>query len=213
MGQSEAAAMRGETAGLPRKIPTQKRSKERVERMLSAASALIAEKGSDSLKMSEVAERAGVPIGSLYQFFPDKAAIMRTLAERCHTESRRCIEEGLEGVRTVAEFRRAFSDLYDIYYGMFLAEPVMRDIWSGMQADRSLAEVEVAESRANGELVTRVLLRLRPQAAPEELRSSAFLVMALGEATIRLAMSVERTEGDRLIEGYKRMALKELLGE
>lgn len=213
MSQPEAATTRGGTAAPHRKVPMQKRSKERVERMLAAASALIAEMGSDNLKMSEVAERADVPIGSLYQFFPDKAAIVRTLAERCHQASRQCIEEGLKDARTVPQFRRAFSDLYDIYYGMFLAEPVMRDIWSAMQADRSLAVVELAESRTNADVTAEVLMRLKPKAAPEELRSSAFLVMTLGEAAIRLAISVERAEGDRLIEGYKRMALRELLGE
>ncbi|RUU02593.1 TetR family transcriptional regulator, partial [Mesorhizobium sp. USDA-HM6] len=47
----------------PRRAPTQQRSRERVERMLAAASALIAEQGSDAMRMGEVAERAGVSIG------------------------------------------------------------------------------------------------------------------------------------------------------
>src|SRR5262245_1644489 len=60
----------------PRKMPVQKRSRERVERMLAVATELIAEKGSDALRMGEVAERSGVSIGSLYQFFPDKTALL-----------------------------------------------------------------------------------------------------------------------------------------
>ena len=83
----------------PARLPTQQRSRERVERMLAAASALIAEGGSDAMRMSEVAERAGVPIGSLYQFFPDKGAIVRTLAERYNALGRACIEEGLARCR------------------------------------------------------------------------------------------------------------------
>jgi len=96
------------------------------ERMLAAAAALIAEAGSDAMRMSEVAERAGVPIGSLYQFFPDKGAIIRTLADRYNALGRACIEEGLSGVRDMDGLLASFAGLVDIYYAMFLAEPVMR---------------------------------------------------------------------------------------
>jgi hypothetical protein len=42
------------------------------------------------------------------------------------------------------------------------------------------------------------------------LSSTAFLIWQLGEATMRLAISVGRPEGDQLVEAYKRMALREL---
>jgi AcrR family transcriptional regulator len=195
-----------------RRSPTQSRSRERVERILAAASALIAEAGSDAMRMSELAERAEVSIGSLYQYFPDKGAVIRTLAERYNAQGRECIAEGLAGVSDVAGLEKAFFELVDIYYGMFLAEPVMRDIWSGTQADKQLHDIDLADSRANGALLAGVLTRLRPNADPGELAHSAFLVMHLGEATMRLAISVERAEGDALVEAYKRMALRELKG-
>jgi AcrR family transcriptional regulator len=194
----------------PRKMPVQKRSRERVERMLAVATELIAEKGSDALRMGEVAERAGVSIGSLYQFFPDKTALLATLVERCNAESRRCIEEAMASVRNEDGFRRAFADLVDTYYRIFLAEPAMRDIWSGAQADKALCEIQLLESRKNGALVADVLKRLRPHVEPAELESSAFVAMHLGEEAMRLAISVERKEGDVLVETYKRMALAEL---
>lgn len=197
----------------PGKRPVQQRSKERVERMLAAALAIIELKGSDALKMSEVAERAGVPIGSLYQFFPDKSAIIHTLAERYAQESRGCISDGLANVRDEEGFRRAFRELFDIYYGMFLAEPSRRDIWFAVQADKDLRAFEIAESRHNGMVVADVVERLRPQVDRRALEASALLVMSLGEATVRLAISVEPSEGRAMLEGYKRMALKELLGE
>jgi AcrR family transcriptional regulator len=194
----------------PRRTPVQKRSRERVERMLAMAIELIAEKGSDALRMGEVAERSGVSIGSLYQFFPDKTALLGTLVERCNAESRRCIEEAMASVRDEDGFSRAFAGLVDTYYRIFLAEPAMRDIWSGVQADKALREVQLLESRRNGALVAEVLKRLRPHVDPAELESSAFVVMHLGEEAMRLAISVERKEGDALVETYKRMALAEL---
>ncbi|RWA70191.1 TetR/AcrR family transcriptional regulator [Mesorhizobium sp.] len=197
----------------PRRAPTQQRSRERVERMLAAASALIAEQGSDAMRMGEVAERAGVSIGSLYQFFPDKRAIVWALAERYTAESQACIASALKDVSDAEALKQAFSELVDIYYRLFLAEPVMRDIWSGTQADKALRELELADSRANAEFLVAVLKRLRPGADPIALETTAFLVWQMGEAAVRLAISVDREEGDRLVAAYKRMALRELLAE
>src|SRR5262249_21757810 len=50
-----------------RRMPSQRRSRERVERILECATALIGERGSDAMRMSDVAEMAGISIGSLYQ--------------------------------------------------------------------------------------------------------------------------------------------------
>lgn len=193
-----------------RKEPTQQRSRERVERMLAAARDLIAERGSDAMKMGEVAERAGVSIGSLYQFFPDKSAIIRALAERFTAENRACIDAELAGVSDEQSLLAAFASLVDAYYAICLAEPVVRDIWSGTQVDKTLRELELADSRASAEALARVWQRLNPEADPDQFASTAFLIWQLGEATMRLAISVNRAEGDRLVEIYKRMALKEL---
>lgn len=193
-----------------RKEPTQQRSRERVERMLAAARYLIAERGSDAMKMGEVAERAGVSIGSLYQFFPDKSAIIRVLAERFTAENRACIDAELAGVSDEQSLLTAFASLVDTYYAICLAEPVMRDIWSGTQVDKTLRELELADSRTSAEALASVWQRLHPEADPDKFASTAFLIWQLGEATMRLAISVDRAEGDRLVEIYKRMALKEL---
>lgn len=201
----------GKTEAL-RRAPSQARSRERVEKMLAAARDLIAEKGSDALRMGEVAERAGVSIGSLYQFFPDKAAVIRMLAQRYNAQGRACIADGLAGITDMAGLGAAFAALIDTYYAIFLAEPVMRDIWSGTQADPVLRDLDREDSRINGALLAGVMARLRPAADRAALEASAFLVMQLGEATMRLAVSVGAEEGRRLVDIYKRMALAEIAG-
>ncbi|MCG8444809.1 MAG: TetR family transcriptional regulator [Hyphomicrobiales bacterium] len=193
-----------------RRRPSQRRSRERVERMLSCAAEIIAEKGSDALRMSEVAQLADVSIGSLYQYFPDKSAILRTLAEHYNAECRRCVEEALDTAATMDELCAAFAELVDDYYGLFLAEPVIRDIRSGTLADKALRDIEIADSRANGALLAKALQRVRPGSDPEALHTASFLIMHLGEATMRLAISLERRKGDALVAAYKRMALAEL---
>ena len=210
---SSANNQSADPAGPLRRAPSQRRSRERVERILAVATELIAAQGSDALRMAEVATKAGISIGSLYQYFPDKAAIIRSLAERYNAEGRACIEQGLRDVRDAAGLRDAFGRLIDIYYGLFLAEPVMRDIWSGLQADKALREIDLEDSRINGRVLAEVLARIDPAANRAGQFTRAFLVMQLGEATMRLAISVGREEGDALVEAYKRMALRELAPE
>jgi len=190
-----------------RRVPTQARARERVGRVLEAAVGLIEQQGTDHLKMADLAKAAGISIGSLYQYFPDKAAVVHALAERCYQESRHCIEEGLAGIADAAAFREAFAQLYDIYYAQFLAEPAMADIWSGTQGDKDLRAIEIDYSRENAGLLVEAVLRLAPDADRKALAASAFLVMYLGESTMRLAVSVPPTEGRVLVDDYKRMAL------
>ena len=54
--------------------------------LLEAAAAVIAEAGYEAATLTAVAERAGASIGSLYQYFPDKAAVARALAEQYGAE-------------------------------------------------------------------------------------------------------------------------------
>jgi AcrR family transcriptional regulator len=195
-----------EDDGAMRKSPTQKRSRERVEHILASACRLIAERGSDTMRMSELAELSGISIGSLYQYFPDKAAVVRTIAERYNAASRTCIADGLAHVKTTDDLRQAFSVLIDEYYEIFLAEPVMRDIWSAMQADKALRDIELAESRENATLLAAAMSRALPNESRERLQVSALLVMYFGECVMRLAISTGDTEGRALVEAYKHMA-------
>jgi AcrR family transcriptional regulator len=91
------AGSKVETAvpALARLVPTQQRSRERFETILECATALLAEKGSEAFRMSDVVERSGVPFGSLYQYFPDKTAIIGTLAERYNAVGRDCVRRDL----------------------------------------------------------------------------------------------------------------------
>ncbi|HEX6477788.1 MAG TPA: TetR/AcrR family transcriptional regulator [Ktedonobacteraceae bacterium] len=63
-----------------RQAHRQKRGLLRVEEILSAAGALFAERGYDSVTTNMIAARAGISQGSLYQFFPNKEAITQAFA-------------------------------------------------------------------------------------------------------------------------------------
>ncbi|MEN3534561.1 TetR family transcriptional regulator [Microbispora sp. ZYX-F-249] len=70
------------TGGVLRRRPAQRRSQERVERMLDECALLLDEVGYAALTTKEVARRAEVPIGTFYQFFTDKQSLVRALALR-----------------------------------------------------------------------------------------------------------------------------------
>lgn len=203
-------AMQDDDAPNARRRPTQQRSRERVERILSAASELIARTGSDQVKMNEVAALAGISIGSLYQYFPEKSALIRTLAERYNAQSRRCIEDALAKVSDLDGLLAAYADLIDLYFAIVMAEPVMRDIWSGMQADKQLMSLQLAESRICGGFLAAAMRKVHPDLDDAALENAAFLIWELGEATVRLAISVDREEGRALVETFKRLTLREI---
>ncbi|TKT75912.1 TetR/AcrR family transcriptional regulator [Aquamicrobium sp. LC103] len=204
-------ASEGATDGsLPRRQPVQKRSRERLKKILDVAAARIARNGSDQLRMSDVAEGAGVSIGSLYQYFPDKSAIVRALAEHYNAQSRQCIEEALRDVATPAQLEAAYIDLLDQYFAMVRDEPVIRDIWSATQTDKQLMSLELTESRLCAALLADAMARAHGQSA-KKYESTAFMIWQLGEAVVRLATSVDGSESKAILEGFKRMTAREIL--
>lgn len=90
-----------------RRRPRQARSQRRVEQILDAAELEFAEAGYDHATTNAIAARAGVPIGSLYQYFPNKEVLFAGVVER-YTDDMRALfgehlaPEAVEGL-TISE--------------------------------------------------------------------------------------------------------------
>jgi len=65
-----------------RKSPVQGRSQETVETILEASAQILHKEGEDALTTNRIAERAGFSIGTLYQYFPNRDAILGAMAAR-----------------------------------------------------------------------------------------------------------------------------------
>jgi AcrR family transcriptional regulator len=65
-----------------RRIPTQKRSKERFEQIVAAAGEMISTQGVEKVGMRELAEASGVPVATIYQYFGNREAVIATFLER-----------------------------------------------------------------------------------------------------------------------------------
>lgn len=80
--KSNVAAGAAAAAPSVARAPQRQRGRRRVEALLDAAGAVFSEKGFEAATMTEIAQRAGAAIGSLYQFFPSKEALADALLER-----------------------------------------------------------------------------------------------------------------------------------
>lgn len=97
----------------PRRAPRQRRSRETVDTLLEAAAQMFTQRGL-AATTNHIAERAGLSIGTLYQYFPNKEALLHALAARHLAEAqarlmpllaelRRGAPESEETVRQVLE--------------------------------------------------------------------------------------------------------------
>jgi AcrR family transcriptional regulator len=105
-GEMTKAESEKRSGGL-RKLPTQARSRARVAEILKAAATLLGEVGYEGLSTNLVAERAQIPVGSIYQFFDGKDDIVAALVVQFQDRIDRLVSEQLDAA-TAAQDRRAF---------------------------------------------------------------------------------------------------------
>jgi AcrR family transcriptional regulator len=90
-----ARRRRSRTALLPRKLPSQERSRFTVDAILEAAADILVRDGYARLTTNRIADRAGVNVASLYQYFPGKDAIVAELRRRHGDAERAAVRETL----------------------------------------------------------------------------------------------------------------------
>lgn len=109
-------------ADSPRKRPTLERAKATVDVILRAAAHILRTQGWDALNTNAVAKRAGVSIGSLYQYFPSREALLVAIAEAHAEAGHRVLMEAVATaatqprglVETVRHYIRALVALHAV---------------------------------------------------------------------------------------------------
>ncbi|MFF1378165.1 TetR/AcrR family transcriptional regulator [Streptomyces sp. NPDC058308] len=105
-----------------RRVPVQERSAERLTRILDACAAVLDETGYEGLTTRAVAQRAGVPIGSLYRFFGNKRALADALAHRNLDAYAERVAARVTGVEH-GDWRGAVDAAFDEYLVMMRTVP------------------------------------------------------------------------------------------
>jgi AcrR family transcriptional regulator len=75
----------------PRKHASQERSRATVDALIEATARILVKEGYDSASTNRIAEQAGVSVGSLYQYFPGKEALVAAVIERHNQELMRVV--------------------------------------------------------------------------------------------------------------------------
>lgn len=83
----------------PRKRASQERSRATVDALVEATARILVKKGFEQATTNRIAEEAGVSIGSLYQYFPNKEALVASVIERHKQEMLAILREALEKIR------------------------------------------------------------------------------------------------------------------
>ncbi len=112
----------------PRKAPKQARSKETVDTILEATARVLARRGYAGMNTNAVAEVAGVSVGSIYQYFPNKDALIAAVHRRHALQMRAIIVRVLSGSPAKATLRAAVDALVGALLRAHLVEPELHRV-------------------------------------------------------------------------------------
>src|SRR3569833_4331559 len=160
-----------------RRVPRQARAREKLARVLEATDRLLAEEGVEALTTTRVAAAAGVSVGALYQYLPDRDAITEALADGYLARL-----EDLMAAFTDQAARETWDDpvglLVAAFAALYRAEPGFRALWLGRGLTEATREADAAHKRVMATGVHRVLVAqglLRDDAEAATACRTAFL--------------------------------------
>ena len=198
--------------GLRRK-PKQERSIQRLDLILAAAAKIIAKKGVSAMRMTELAIAAKVPIGSVYQYFPEKAAIVKALFDQHASAIQTKTAAMFADVQTLDQALDLVCDIIDWYYDSYHDDPVYLGVWMGTETDQDLLRLNMEHSSRIAGIFHDAVRRLAPDLCDEEMFARTYLFSHLIGAVIRLAAISEETMARRMLDEWKRVIRASLFTE
>lgn len=190
----------------PRKVPVQERSRRRFETILEVALELIIKHGVDTVPMSDIAQGAEISIASLYQYFPDKASIVATLANRFNQEGQQCVKKCFSSATQAEDLHQAFHQMIDEYYDFFESVPGSYALWQASQSDRRLYELDKKDMEEHAKTVGDCLTCVLTLEKQDALRHARILV-GIVASSVRCATNFPKKEGLKMIEICKNAVL------
>jgi AcrR family transcriptional regulator len=180
-----------------RREPRQARSRARVAQILAAADAILSVEGFEALTVRRIAQEAGVPVGSIYQFFPDKAAVVDALAHGYIGEFDAAIAALVASASSgasadgaaMADWSDPVGRLVDEFAELYRSRPGYVALWSGRHLSPELARADEANNLAIAAGVRRILVARGILADGPELERNAQVAVRIADALLQFAFS------------------------
>lgn len=182
------------------RTPVQSRSKERVDLILKTAKELIGERGIDAVSMREIAQTAGIQIGSLYQYFPGKNSLLLTIMRDYYDRIYDATKALLDEVRTPEELELAGEEALTQFAKFFEQDPALANLWAGARAIPELVEEDNLDTYRNAELIVKTAKRCLPGLKDHDLKPFALYISHTIGTIVRFAGEIEKEEGKTVLK-------------
>ena len=182
-----------------RKQPLQARSRETVGAIVEATARILEKDGHDGFTTNAVAERAGVSIGTLYQYFPDKEALLGALIAR---ETSSLVAEA-----EAADAEPSGSAALDVLIGAAVAHQLRRPALARLldfEEGRMPFDADTRRARERFRVIVASLLS-RPDLPPQpDLQTATADVAAIIQGMVDAAGEREETAQEALMARVRR---------
>jgi AcrR family transcriptional regulator len=197
--------MTSDAASRLRRSPQQQRSRLKLRRVLDAADEVLATEGASAFSTVRVAEAAGISVGTLYRYFPDKEAIVEALAVRYWSD----FEDLLGGI-VAADGREPLEDpiatVVEAMTTAFRAHPGFLAMWyGGLRTERVRDATRVART-AFARSIDRLLSRRFTASDDAQREIVSRIVVLLGDGLLREAFRLD-PDGDPIVLDEGRRAI------
>ncbi|MFF0891077.1 TetR family transcriptional regulator [Streptomyces sp. NPDC003456] len=186
-----------------RRAPVQRRSAERLTRILDACADLLDEVGYDALSTRAVAQRAGVPIGSVYRFFGNKRQMADALAQRNLERYTVRVAQRLEGAGAEGGWRGAVDAVLDEYLEMKRTAPGFSLVDFGNQIPVGARQTEPNHRVADR--LTELLAGRLGREPDEDLRRVFLVAVETADTLVHLAFRLAPEGDPKVIEEARQM--------
>ena len=168
--------------------PVQERGRVRFDAILTAARELLAESGVEGFTIEDVAARAGIPVGSVYQFFPNKFAIVAELDSR---DTSALLDDLAASADRFAlgDWPTEANALIDLVASHWVDDPSRRAVWLAMRSTAVTRSLAAEHSRSLVATLLPMIQLLTPGRTVDEQVTMCEVVVEMSQSLLHFSVS------------------------